>query len=125
MIIGVGIDIVDVADMQRRIERSNWDRVFSPAEMAYANERPRKKAEILAARWAAKEAFFKAVGSGIRAELPLTEVEVVRVAEGTGKRAIRLGDTLRTLLPPNIAIHLSMTHTATSAAAVIVLEEVR
>lgn len=124
MVIGIGIDIVDVSDMKRRLERGSWDRVFSEAEMAYANERPRKKPEILAARWAAKEAFLKAVGSGIRAEMPLTEVEVVRVAEGTGKRAIRLGDTLRGLLPPNIAIHLSMTHTSTSAAAVVVLEEV-
>ena len=77
MILGIGTDIVDVAQFERRIERGRLLRVFSEAELAYADEKPKRRMQTLAARWAAKEAFAKALGTGIRAEWNLDELEVV------------------------------------------------
>lgn len=77
MILGIGTDLVDVAEMARRIERGRLLRVFSEGERAYADSKPKRRMQTLAARWAAKEAFAKALGTGIRAEWNLEEIEAV------------------------------------------------
>lgn len=120
MINGIGIDIVEVADLERRLKRSAFDRVFSEAEQAYAERRPKRRAEILAARWAAKEAFLKALGTGIRAEWPLNQIEIVH--DGEGRPEIRLTSPHANRLPQGARVHVSLTHTEHYAAAVVVIE---
>ncbi|HOD50524.1 MAG TPA: holo-ACP synthase [Candidatus Hydrogenedentes bacterium] len=120
MILGIGTDIVDVAEMARRIERGRVLRVFSDAELAYADEKPKRRMQTLAARWAAKEAFAKALGTGIRAEWDLAELEVIR-GEG-GQPELRLGPSLRGLLPDGARVHLTLSHTKTYALAVVLIE---
>jgi len=120
VIIGVGIDIVEVNDLEQRLERGTLLKVFSQSERAYAEGRPRRRREILGARWAAKEAFLKALGTGIRAEWPLAQIEVSH--DDAGRPRIRLGEAVVHLLPADAVIHLSLTHTPTYAAAVVIIE---
>ncbi len=120
MIRGIGIDVVDVADFARRIEQGTVLRAFSEDEQAYAASRPARRAEILAGRWAAREAFAKALGTGLRAEWPLAQMTIVRGERGQPE--LRLGPDLAHLLPADTRIHLSISHTPLSAAAVVILE---
>ncbi len=120
MILGIGTDLVDVAEMARRIERGRLLRVFSEGERAYADSKPKRRMQTLAARWAAKEAFAKALGTGIRAEWNLEEIEVVN-GDG-GQPELRLGPSVRGALPEGACVHVSLSHTSTSAVAVVIIE---
>lgn len=127
MIIAVGIDMVEIARVERLIA-SKGDhalrKLFTDAERAYAASRPRP-ALHLAARVAAKEATYKALRGTVEARaIGWREMEVVLaddgspsilLHEGAAKRARELGAT---------RLHLSLTHTASSAAAVAILEGV-
>jgi holo-[acyl-carrier protein] synthase len=121
MIRGIGIDLVDVADLERRLRKGPLERVFSARELAYAENRLKRRSEILAARWAAKEAFGKALGTGLRAEWRLAEIEVVR--DDNGSARLILSGQMRELVGSTARIHLSLTHTPTVAGAVVVIEE--
>ncbi len=121
MIIGVGVDLVDVARVERSLTKGLLQKVFSEGERAYAESHPKRRGEILAGRWAAKEALAKALGTGLRAEWPLSEIEVV--AEESGRPTLRLGSRVAHLLKEGTRAHLSISHTATTATAFVVLEE--
>lgn len=124
-VLGLGLDLVDVPRMTRELAREAGgfrDRVFTPAEIAYCDEKGRPAVHY-AARFAAKEAFFKALGTGWRGAGPgWTEVEVVR--DDLGRPEIVLsGDAARAAREMGAArIHLSLSHVAGLAAAVVVLE---
>ena len=120
MIIGVGIDIVEVADMARRLDNPSFLKVFSEREQAYAAGRGARRAAILASRWAGKEAFGKALGTGLRAEWPLSQIEILHAAGG--RPTIELGPALQALLPPAACIHCSLSHTAAYATACVIIE---
>jgi holo-[acyl-carrier protein] synthase len=120
MILGIGVDMVEVADLARRLERSTIANAFSEAERAYAEARPERRDAVLATRWAAKEAFAKALGTGIRAQWPLNQIEVVR-QEG-GAPTIQLGPAVAGLVAPEATVHLSLSHTPAYAIAVVVIE---
>ncbi|MBA2683077.1 MAG: holo-ACP synthase [Gemmatimonadaceae bacterium] len=125
MIIAVGIDMVEIARVERMLA-SKGDhalrKLFTEAERAYASSRPRP-ALHLAARVAAKEATYKALrGTAAARAIGWRELEVVLAEDGSpsillhggaSKRAIELGVT---------RVHLSLTHTTSSAAAIAVLE---
>ncbi len=83
-IIGHGIDAVAVARIARLIDEHGprfLDRCFTPAEQAYADD-SRRRVEHLAARFAAKEAVLKALGTGLSGGIAWTEIGVVRNASG-------------------------------------------
>jgi holo-[acyl-carrier protein] synthase len=125
MIIGSGIDLVEIGRIQQSVDRYGrrfLDRVYTAAEQAYCL-RKRKAAESLAARFAAKEAGAKALGTGISHGVSWLEIEVVREAGGrpslqfhgrAAQIALRMGVT-RTAL--------SITHTAELAMASVLLED--
>ena len=127
MIVGTGIDVVEIERIQQAIDRYGQrflNRVFSPDEQAYCL-RKRNAAESLAARFAAKEAAAKALGTGISRGVSWLEIEVVRELSGrptlrfhgrAAKVARRL-DAVRT--------SLSLTHTGRLAVASAVLESGR
>jgi len=120
MILGIGVDIVDVPDLAGRLGRDTFLNAFSERERAYAEGLPQRRAGILAARWAAKEAFVKALGTGLRTEWPLREIEIVH--DDAGRPTIQLGPALRGLLPEGARVHCSLSHTRGWAVAYVVIE---
>jgi len=127
MIIGSGIDLAEIGRIQQSVERYGnrfLDRVFTVAEQAYCL-RKRNAAESLAARFAAKEAAAKALGTGISHGVRWLEIEVVR--EPSGRPTIqfhgRAAQIAERLGVANAA--LSITHTASLAMASVVLEDRR
>ena len=124
MIIGSGIDLVDIRRIQHAMDRYGsrfLDRVYTSAEQAYCL-RKRKAAESFAARFAAKEAAAKALGTGISYGVNWLEIEVTRAA--SGKPGIRFHGRAAAIAASLQAAHasLSITHTATVAMASVVLE---
>lgn len=123
-IFGVGIDLVRVERIRQSLDR--WgarfeNRVFTPAELA-ACEGRRNRARCLASRFAAKEAFVKALGTGMRPPLRWRDVEVRNNA--LGKPEIVLSAAARQFCLARGAIHwhVSLTDEGDYSAAVVVLE---
>ena len=122
MIHGIGVDIVKVERMRKAVER--WGerflrRVFTGEEIAYAYG----KAEpwpSLSVRFAAKEAFIKAIGSEV--PLALTDVEVVN--SGSGRPFLRMRGRAGELLEREAirSAHLSLSHEREYGVACVVLE---
>jgi len=115
MIIGIGVDIIEVARVQRAIERNPRfvDRVFTPTEIAYA-EGKKSRFQHLAARFAAKEAFFKAIGR----RLDWTDVETVNLESGRPQLVVHSAEEIGFT-----RIHISISHLAEYALAMVVLEK--
>lgn len=124
MIVGNGIDICEVHRIRASIERFGdrfVRRIYTEREIAYV-ERKKNKYERYAARFAAKEAAMKAIGTGMRGGVKWVEFEVVN--ERSGKPTLvfhgKAKEYADRLGVRNIA--LSMTHTAEQAMAFLVLE---
>jgi holo-[acyl-carrier protein] synthase len=125
MIVGTGIDAVEIARIQGSIERFGarfLDRVYTEPEQAYCLQKKRKSAESFAARFAAKEAAAKALGTGISRGVTWLEIEVVR--EPGGRPALRFHGRAAERAEHMGARHaaLSLTHTESLAFATVVLE---
>ncbi len=124
MIIGVGIDIVAVARFAQRLpaEPGLKEDLFTASEIAHCGGKARAD-ECFAARFAAKEAFLKAIGTGWRDGLSFNQIEVV--VDELGKPGLRLNgkasEVARSL--DAHAIHLSISHEITHAVAVVILEK--
>ena len=124
MIVGVGMDLVQVRRVDALLERKGGRalaRLFTAAEAARCRG-GRSPRESFAARFAAKEAFFKALGTGWGRGGAWTEVEVVSAPSGAP--SIRLHGAAAALArAAGVArVHLSLTHTDELAAAYVVLE---
>jgi len=125
MIVGSGIDLVEISRIQQSVKRFGQrflNRVYTPAEQAYCL-RKRNSAESLAARFAAKEAGAKALGTGISHGVSWLEIEVVR--EPSGRPTIRFhgraAEIARGLGVAHVA--LSITHTGSLSMASVVVEK--
>lgn len=121
-IIGHGIDLVDVARIAASIDHHGQrfcDRVFTPAEQAYAAGSKRRN-EHLAARFAAKEAALKALGAGWRSGIAWTDVEVI--SEPSGAPTLNItGRAAEIAAARGITTwHISLTHTETQAMASVI-----
>lgn len=127
MILGVGIDHVDagrIGDLIDRFGERGERRLFTERELARCADRP-DPAECLAARFAAKEAFVKALGTGLRG-MKWTDIEV-EGSEGEPPRLVLHGgarEAFRRTVgdPAGGHVHVSLTHEAGSATAVVILE---
>ncbi|MES2592911.1 MAG: holo-ACP synthase [Bacteroidota bacterium] len=122
MILGIGTDIVEVARIARSIETIQFrEKIFSAIEIAYC-ETKTNKAESYAARFAAKEAFFKALGTGWRGGMAFNEVEISN--DELGKPSLQvLGKTAEIVAEKNIKnFHISLSHTSGTAIAMVILE---
>jgi holo-[acyl-carrier protein] synthase len=124
MIVGTGIDIAEVHRIAATIERFGRrfiDRVFTPGEIRYCESKA-NKAERYAARFAAKEAAMKAIGTGWRLGVRWQDFEVQRAPGGRptmvfhGKAAEFFGKL------GAVRAHLSLTHTDQFAMAQVILE---
>jgi holo-[acyl-carrier protein] synthase len=115
-----GIDLVDVDRIARLMDEHGarfLERVFTEAERAYALDAPKTRDERLAARFAAKEAVLKALGTGWRGGIAWTDVEVTRSA--SGEPGVRLsGRAAEVAAERGVASWLlSLTHTSGFASA--------
>jgi len=124
MILGVGMDIIEVARIQASHERFGErfvNRILRPAEIAYCLSH-KSPAPFLAARFAAKEAISKAFGTGIGAQLAWRDMEVGR--KESGEPFVILHGGGRDLLEQRgaRAVLISLSHTQNYAAAVAILE---
>ncbi len=122
MIVGIGIDIVEVDRIAERILKDGFrEKIFSRNEIDFCESKGTNKAQHYAARFAAKEAFLKATGKGMLLSNELNEIEV-RTNEN-GKPEINLTGSL-TFFPEEKKwkIHLSLSHIRDTACAMVVLE---
>jgi holo-[acyl-carrier protein] synthase len=127
MIIGIGIDLVDIARVKVIVEGSSGERfaarVLTAGEQALAAKRKGRLAEFIAGRFAAKEAISKALGCGIGKQVSLQHIEVL--PDERGKPICRVAEEALQrlqLTSESIVIHLSITHTESTAMAYVVVE---
>jgi len=128
MIIGIGSDLCNIQRIESSLER--WGdrflrRVFTEVEQAKAASRPHNRAGTLAKRFAAKEAFSKAVGTGFKGGVYMKDIGVVNLPSGapTLKLTGRARARLDALAPEGhaIDIHLTMTDDYPWAQAFVIL----
>ena len=124
MILGTGIDIIEVSRIASSYEKFGErfvNRILRPAEIAYCLSH-KSPAPFLAARFAAKEAISKAFGTGIGKQLGWQDLEVGR--KESGEPFVILHDGAVKLLAERGGrrIHLTLSHTQTYAAAMAILE---
>jgi holo-[acyl-carrier protein] synthase len=124
MIVGTGVDLAEVPRIKASIERYGQrfiERIYTPGEIAYV-ERKANKYERYAARFAAKEAGMKAIGTGWRRGVRWKDFEVANLP--TGRPTLRLhGVAAQVALRLGVQnISLSLTHTAETAMAQVILE---
>jgi holo-[acyl-carrier protein] synthase len=128
MIVGTGIDMVEIERVARSIERYGarfLGRVYTPGEIAYCQRKRRNAAESFAARFAAKEAAAKALGTGIGFGVTWREIEVGR--EPAGRPLLLLHGRAAEIARAMGVQHssLSITHTDSQAMALVILEGIR
>lgn len=124
MIVGMGVDLAEVARVRAAAERFGTrfiERVFTPAEIAYV-ERKANRFERYAARFAAKEAGMKAIGTGWKRGVRWRDFEVANLP--SGKPTLRLyGEAARVAERLGVkGVAVSLTHTAEMAMAQVILE---
>ncbi|MXO71276.1 holo-ACP synthase [Alteraurantiacibacter buctensis] len=129
MIIGLGSDLCNIERIQNSLDRYGerfTQRVFTDVENAKAARRPHTRAGTYAKRFAAKEAYSKAVGTGFKRGVFMKDIGVVNAPSGaptlhlTGGAAARLAE----LTPPghDVAVHLTMTDDHPWAQAFVIIE---
>lgn len=116
VIIGIGIDIVELERIQKLLERQNRfvDRILTESEKElFESLTSRRKVEFFAGRFAAKEAFSKAFGTGIGEELSFLDIEIEKDEKGKVYITKPLKD----------GVHLSISHSKEYAVAHVVIEK--
>ncbi len=124
MVVGIGTDLTEIARIERSVARFGdrfLERVFTPGEIAYCRQK-KAAAESFAARFAAKEAGAKALGTGISHGVSWRELEVTRALSGKPSLLLhgRAAELAQALGVRRIA--LSLTHSREIAMAVVVME---
>ena len=126
MVVGLGTDLIEIARIEESLARFGdrfLHRIYTPGEVAYCMRKHKTSAESLAARFAAKEAAAKALGTGISRGISWLELEVIRhpgqppqihFHGRAAERAARLGVRHSSL---------SLTHSRTEALAIVILED--
>ena len=129
MIVAIGSDLCNIERIQASLDRFGErfeNRVFTPVERAKAARRPYTRAGTYAKRFAAKEAFSKAVGTGFKAGVFMKDIGVVNARSGaptltlTGGAAARLAS----LIPAGYeaVVHLTLTDDHPWAQAFVIIE---
>jgi len=123
MIKGIGIDIIEIKRVKKLIERDNKfvEKIFTPKEINYCKNKIRKE-QHYGARFAAKESFLKALGTGLRSGMSWKDVSIKN--DKLGKPKVGLyGKTLEKFKKMKCKqIHLSISHTKEYAIAYVIIE---
>jgi holo-[acyl-carrier protein] synthase len=126
MVLGLGTDLIETRRVQESIERYGerfLERIFTEGEITYCMRKRKNAAESFAARFAAKEAGAKALGTGISRGVSWKEFEVRREASGRptlhlSGRAAELAEAMGVR-----RVQVSLTHSRELALAVVVAED--
>jgi holo-[acyl-carrier protein] synthase len=126
VIISIGTDIVEVHRIRETIERTPRfvERVFTESERAYCNSKGAAAAQHYAARFSAKEAALKALGTGWAGKIGWHDIEVRSNEKGAPRLEVKGGalEVMESL--GATAIHVSLSHTTEHATAQVILEKV-
>ncbi|MEA2095771.1 MAG: holo-ACP synthase [Candidatus Cloacimonadota bacterium] len=125
MILGIGIDNIEVERIKKQIDGSNRfkEKIFTAKEIEYC-ESKRNYAESFAARFAAKEAFLKALGTGWSEGLQFKDIEILNDEKGRPKVYLR-GKAKQIILDNELSnIQVSLSHLKEVASAIIILEKI-
>lgn len=113
MVVGLGIDLVEVARIKKAMENPRFVyKILTEAEREYCAGNPMR----VAARWAAKEAVYKALG------IPLTWLDIEILPDEIGAPRVRI--LSNSFDPKRLRLNVSLTHERSHAAAVAVLERI-
>lgn len=124
MIVSIGVDIIEVYRIRETIERTPRfvERVFTEKERAYCDSKGAAAAQSYGARFAAKEAFLKALKTGWRGKVTWHDMEIL--SDELGAPSLSVCNEARILMENLGAdrIHLSISHTTEHAVAQVLLE---
>lgn len=124
MIFGTGIDLIEVGRIKKQVEKGKRfsKRIFTQKEIEYC-EQKRNRAQNYAARFAAKEAFLKAIGTGWRNGMKFKDIEIVN--NELGKPEIVLYGRAKSFAEENGLknIQVSLSHLKDLAGAMVVIEK--
>jgi holo-[acyl-carrier protein] synthase len=124
LVFGIGTDIIETSRVEEKLRRTGGlkNRVFTPREIAYCEAKV-KSAQHFAARFAAKEAFLKAIGTGWRGGYRFVDIEIVNNELGKPELVVR-GKVKDFCLENGITgFHVTLSHIKDLAKAVVVLEK--
>ncbi len=125
MILSIGIDIVEVYRIRETIARTPRfaQRVFTDGERSYCDGRGAAAWQSYAGRFAAKEAFLKALKTGWRGKITWQDIEVVSDAEGVP--TLNVSGEAKKILNKRGAthVHVSISHTSEHAVAQVIFEQ--
>lgn len=125
MIVSIGIDIVEVYRIAETLERTPrfGERVFTDAERTYCDAKGAAAAQSYAGRFAAKEAFLKALKTGWRGKITWHDIEIL--SDDQGVPTLHISGEASTLFTSSGAIHmhLSISHTTEHAVAQVIFEK--
>jgi len=124
MILGTGFDLVGIDRFNRFLQRRGERgvaRLFTPDEEAYCRSHM-DPVTFFAVRFAAKEAFYKALGTGIGSAGGWRDVEVVRLASGRPRLMLHGRAAARAHQAQVRTIHVSLSHTEQTAGAFVILQ---
>jgi holo-[acyl-carrier protein] synthase len=126
VIVSIGIDIVEVYRIRETLERTPRfvERVFTERERRYCDAKEMAAAQSYAARFAAKEAFLKALKTGWRGKITWHDIEIVSGENNVP--SLKIGGEAQRILENLGAnqIHLSLSHTTEHAVAQVILERI-
>lgn len=123
MIVGIGIDIVEIERIRKAAESEAFlRRVYSEAEIAYCKGRGAQAAASFAARFAAKEAALKAFGTGLRGAGKLVEIETLPDARGCPRLFLRGAFAALAEQLGVCQMHVSLSHARLCATAQVIFE---
>jgi len=125
VIVGLGMDLADLDRIARSLDRFGprfAGRVLTPAELALMPDQPQVRAAYVAARFAAKEAALKALGTGMAQGIGLRDAELSRLPSGQPVLTLlnKAAERARSMGVRRVLV--SLTHSRTAAGAVVILE---
>jgi holo-[acyl-carrier protein] synthase len=122
MILGLGIDVVETQRMDRHCsDLSFLKKILHPRELAEIDESSESRAQLIASRFAVKEAFGKALGTGMRG-MAFSDIQLDH--DRFGKPCLQLHGTAEQQLRllGDVHVHVSLSHDTSTAAAVVIIE---
>lgn len=125
MIVGTGVDVCEISRIEHALQQHGerfLNRIYTPAEIAYCQRKRHTASESLAARFAAKEAGAKALGTGIAQGVGWQEIEVVHLPGGRPTLRLHGRAATHAAALRVHAVHLSLSHGRDLAVASVVLE---
>ena len=124
MIFGVGVDIIEVSRVEDKLSRTPGlkEKIYTPLEIAYC-ESKKYPFQHYAARFAAKEAFMKALGTGWAQGVKFSEIEIHNLE--TGQPVIEVTGKAKEICESNgiTGFYVSLSHLRTQAVAMVILEK--